>query len=102
LLRGGAYAPISYYAGSDATPLYLVPTAAEVMDWATGDLGAPSVGGSTPPTGVELDDDPEAIQRLLGFLHPHGCAPVDEAFSPPHRQQSHAPASAVHRTSAWG
>jgi hypothetical protein len=89
-LRGGAYAPISYYAGSDATPLDLVPTAAEVMEWAIGDLGTPWTGGSRPPTGVELDDGPEAIHRLLSFMHPPGYARVDKAFSPLHRQQGHA------------
>lgn len=89
LLHGGAYAPISYYAGSDSTPLHLVPTAAEVMEWATCDLGVPPGGGSRPPTGVELDDDPKAIHRLLGFMHPHGCTRIDKAFSP-HRQHGHA------------
>ena len=62
----------------------------ELARWATGDLGAPSGEGARPPTGVELDDDPRAIHRLLGFIHPDGCARVDEAFSPPHRQQGHA------------
>jgi hypothetical protein len=59
-----ANAPLSYYAGPMATPLLLVPTALEVVDWATGEFDGPA----TPPVGVELDDDAEAIHRLLGYL----------------------------------
>jgi hypothetical protein len=59
-----ANAPLSYYAGPSATPLLLVPTAPEVVDWATGEFDGPA----TPPVGVDLDDDAEAIHRLLGYL----------------------------------
>jgi hypothetical protein len=34
------------------------------VDWATGEFDGPA----TPPVGIELDDDPEAIHRLLGYL----------------------------------
>lgn len=60
--------PVRYYAGPHCAPLHLVPIAPELLEWATGDLEGPAAGHSTPPTGVELDDDPEAIQRLLGFV----------------------------------
>jgi hypothetical protein len=59
-----ANAPLSYYAGPVATPLLLVPAAPEVVDWATGEFD----GLATPPVGVDLDDDAEAIHRLLGYL----------------------------------
>ncbi|MDQ4093646.1 MAG: hypothetical protein M3143_09675 [Actinomycetota bacterium] len=105
LSHSGAYAPISYYAGSGATALHLVPHAAQVIEWATGDLGTPPSGGSRPPTGVELDDDPRAIQRLLGFIHPHGHPRKQETPSPPHRPQGHAmrrPPTAFHRAADHG
>jgi hypothetical protein len=54
----------AYYAGPAATPLQLVPTAVEVVRWAAGAIDGPAV----PPVGVELDDDPRAIQRLLAFI----------------------------------
>jgi hypothetical protein len=59
-----ANAALSYYAGPMATPLLLVPAAPEVVDWATGEVDGPA----TPPVGVDLDDDSEAIHRLLGYL----------------------------------
>ncbi len=65
LSRTGSPALLSYYAGPDADPLHLVPTAQDVLKWATGDFDGPAARHSTPPKGVELDDDPEAIQRLL-------------------------------------
>jgi hypothetical protein len=55
---------LSYYAGPMATPLLLVPAVPEVVDWATGEFDGPA----TPPVGVDLDDDAEAIHRLLGYL----------------------------------
>lgn len=64
LSHRAANAPLSYYAGPMATPLLLVPTAPEVVDWATREFDGPA----TPPVGVELDDDAEAIHRLLGCL----------------------------------
>lgn len=64
LSHRAANATLSYYAGTAATPLLLVPAAPEIVDWATGELDGPA----TPPVGVELDDDAEAIQRLLGYL----------------------------------
>ena len=59
-----ANAPLSHYAGPRATPLQLVPTVAEVVRWAVGECDGPA----TPPVGIELDDDPRAIHRLLGFV----------------------------------
>ena len=55
--------PHAYYAGPSATPLAMVPTAVEVVRWAAGAIDGPAA----PPFGVELDDDPRAIQRLLAM-----------------------------------
>ena len=55
--------PYAYYAGPCATPLAMVPTAVEVVRWAAGAIDGPAA----PPFGVELDDDPRAIQRLLAM-----------------------------------
>ncbi|MFC4941935.1 hypothetical protein [Pseudonocardia sp. GCM10023141] len=65
---------MSYYAGPQAGPLLLVPSASEVVDWALGACDGPA----TPPVGVDLDDDPRAIRRLIGCLS--------------HRAELHAPA----------
>jgi hypothetical protein len=67
--------PVSYYAGPAATPLQIVPKAAEVLDWATGKCN----GSSTAPGGVELDADLEAIHRLLEFTDSHQQTPLPEA-----------------------
>jgi hypothetical protein len=56
-----ASAALSHFADSRASALDLVPTAAEILDWATSGFD----GSSVPPTGVDLDDDPRAIRRLL-------------------------------------
>ena len=56
--------PCAYYAGPSATPLWLVPPAVEVVRWAAGAIDGPAA----PPVGVELDDDPRAIQRMLAFV----------------------------------
>ena len=85
LSHGAANAPQSYYAGPGAAPLLLVPTAPEVVDWATGK----SDGSATPPVGTELDDDPKAIHRLLGFIDKHRGWRAPEMFLPTHRQQAH-------------
>jgi hypothetical protein len=55
--------PARYLAAPGATPLELVPTAANVIDWAC----AQPAGTVEPPVGVELDDDAAAIHRLLAF-----------------------------------
>jgi hypothetical protein len=52
-----------YLAGPLARPLDLVPTPAEVLLRVTG----PGRGSRVPPLGVELDDDPVAVRRLLRF-----------------------------------
>jgi hypothetical protein len=58
-----ASGPLSFYAGPGASPLDLIPTQPQVLNWAVGELD----GNGAPPAGVDLDEDPEAIQRLLGF-----------------------------------
>lgn len=55
---------LSYYAGPAAAPVALVPPAPALLDWALGDLHGPE---ARPPA-TELDDDPEAIRRLLSFV----------------------------------
>jgi len=69
----------TFYTGPAATPLDLVPTPDDVVDWAVAD---PAVGASTPPAGIELDDDPDAIRRLLSFINPQRPVPVFDAFIP--------------------
>ena len=77
-----ANAPLAHYAGPGATPLLLVPTAPEVVVWAAGEIDGPT----TPPPGVELDDDPLAIRRLLGFIAPTHPLRAHETFRPTARQ----------------
>jgi hypothetical protein len=67
--RPGDGAPRRYYAGPSASALDLVPRAASVLDWVTGAGASRSVTIPSPPN-VELDDDPDAIKRLLGFVEP--------------------------------
>ncbi|MCO1654117.1 hypothetical protein [Pseudonocardia humida] len=55
--------PPAHYAGPGATPRCLVPEPADVVEWAVGE----PAGSASPPRGVELDDDPVAIRRLLRF-----------------------------------
>ena len=52
-----------YLAGPLARPLDLVPTPADVLCRTT----SGERGSKVPPSGVELDDDPVAIRRLLRF-----------------------------------
>jgi hypothetical protein len=69
-----------HLAGADATPLDLVPTAAEVVAW----VAAAPAGPRRPPAGVELDDDPAAITRLLAHAdldHHPALRPGDLARS---------------------
>lgn len=70
--------PLCFYAGPGASPLDLVPTPAQVLDWAADDAG----GAAAPPVGVELDDDPGAIRRLLSCIDPQRSFPVTAAFAP--------------------
>jgi hypothetical protein len=63
LITHRAGEPYAYYAGPCATPLSMVPTAVEVVRWAAGTID----GAAAPPFGIELDDDPLAIQRLLAY-----------------------------------
>lgn len=57
-------------------------TSCPSLAWATGDINGPAAGHSGRPMGVELDDDPEAIQRLLGFVTPQRRPRVQEVSSP--------------------
>lgn len=84
-------APLSYYAGPAAGPLHLVPHPAHVVEWAaTTELDGPA----TPPVGIELDDHPDAIKRLLGFIDPQRRMHPLESFAPAHGQAPDARASA--------
>lgn len=78
----GGQPPLRYYAGLHAAPLHLVPAASEVLEWATGVFDDPTAGHSAPPGGVELDDDPEAIQRLLSSIDRQRRVRAHELFSP--------------------
>jgi hypothetical protein len=78
LSHRAASAPLCFYAGPRAAPLDLVPTPPQVLDWATGD----PLGTAAPPVGVELDDEPRAIHRLLAFIDPKRSFPILGAFAP--------------------
>lgn len=78
----GAHPTFSYYAGLHAVPLHLVPAALEVLEWATGVLDGPTAGQFAPPRGVELDADPEAIQRLRSSIDRQRRVRARELFSP--------------------
>lgn len=79
-----ASGPLCFYAGPQASPLDLVPTPPQVLDWAAGDLD----GNGVPPARVDLDEDPEAIRRLLSFMPEHGGFSTIEAFVPaPHEPE---------------
>jgi hypothetical protein len=70
--------PARYLAGPGATPLQLVPTAEEVVDWAC----AQPLGSNEPPRGLGLDDDVAAIQRLLGFVDRQHPMSLYQAYLP--------------------
>ena len=70
--------PLCFHAGPGASPLDLIPTPPQVLDRAVGELD----GNGVPPAGVDLDEDPEAIQRLLGFRALCGGFSTVEAFLP--------------------
>jgi hypothetical protein len=78
IARSRLHPPARYFAGPDATPLHLVPTPADVVDWAS----AQPVGAEEPPTGVELDDDATAIHRLLAFVDRHHPISLHQAYLP--------------------
>ena len=65
---------VRYYAGPGARPADLVPAAPAVLDWAVLDR---AVAGSdatrysaSPPEGVDIDDDPRTLRRLIDFIEP--------------------------------
>jgi hypothetical protein len=70
--------PQRFYAGPAAMPLSLVPTPIEVLDWAAN----PQTGTTAPLTGIDLDDDPDAIRRLLGFVDSDHRVPIYDGFAP--------------------
>lgn len=70
--------PARYFAGPGATPLQLVPTAAEVITWAC----AQPAGSNQPPCGLELDDDVTAIHRLIGFVDRQHPMSLHQAYLP--------------------
>ena len=70
--------PLCYYAGSAAEPLALVPTPADLLDWAVAD----PAGSACPPVSVRLDDGPDAIDRLLTFVDPISRLPLWVASRP--------------------
>jgi hypothetical protein len=59
--------PVRFYAGPKAHPLHLVPTPPEVVDWACAGLTG-RWNNPGPPHGVDLEDDPAALHRLIGFV----------------------------------
>ena len=67
-----ASGPLRSYAGPAAAPSDLVPTPQQVLDWASTDVR----GAAAPPVGVELDDDPVVIRRLLDFADPQEHLPA--------------------------
>jgi hypothetical protein len=76
LSRPGA--ALAFFAGPAATPMDLAPTPANLMDW----VADGAVAAATPPAGVELDDDPVAVGRLLGFIDLDRRIPLFHAFAP--------------------
>jgi hypothetical protein len=58
--------------------LYALPEPPHLLDWATDRRD----GANTPPVGVDLDDDPAAICRLLAFIDPTRRVPLYDAFAP--------------------
>ena len=99
--RSTAHPPFSYRAGPGARPIDLVPTASQVVDW----VADRHVGSAIPPAGVELDDDPAAIQTLLGFVNPKYRMFLQEAFAdcPPRqvRERLLRTGSEAERRRAW-
>jgi hypothetical protein len=82
--------PARYFTGPDATPGQLVPTAAEVVDWAC----AQPAGSTEPPIGLELDDDVAAVHRLLRFVdrqHPMSLHRAHHPMPAPAAGEDHEP-----------
>ncbi|MCO1654654.1 hypothetical protein [Pseudonocardia humida] len=64
-------ASVRYYAGPDAVPLSLVPTAPQILDWVVRGVDAAAARHPAPaPDGVELAADPAALRRLIDFIDP--------------------------------
>lgn len=70
--------PHGFYAGPGAVASDLVPTPPQLLDWVTGTLR----GAALPPVGVEIDDDPAVIGRLLALVDQERRSPVAAAFAP--------------------
>jgi hypothetical protein len=85
-------ASVRYYAGRDTVPLSLVPTAAQVLDWAIRGLAtAPARHSSHPPGGVDLDDDPAALLRLIDFIDPPRLAHAHRVLRTPAAHRTPTP-----------
>lgn len=91
-----ASGPLRSYAGPAATASDLVPTPFQVLDWASTDARC----AAAPPVGVELDDDPVVIRRLLDFTDPQRGCPATGAFAPPPDEQRTA-ADRADRVEPW-
>jgi hypothetical protein len=69
---------LCYFASADAVPIDLVPLPPLVIEWAIGDADSSAI----PPSDIGLDDDPEAVRRLLSYLDPGHRLPAAAAFAP--------------------
>ena len=78
IARSRLHPPARYLAGPGPTPLHLVPSAQEVIDWAC----AQPAGSEEPPTGVELDDDAATIHRLFAFVDRQYPMSLHQAYLP--------------------
>ena len=58
-----------FYAGPADSALDLVPSPTDVVGWATAARDDDATGG-LPPDGVDLEDDPAALHRLIEFTRP--------------------------------
>ena len=81
-----------FYAGRTAHPLHLVPTPPAVVDWATAGPGVLTRHADSP-TGVDLEDDPAALHRLIAFLDPHRRLHAGRAVRTPRTVASLGPPS---------
>jgi hypothetical protein len=75
--------PLCYYARSVTEPPQLVPSPPELLDWA---VAEPS-GGAYPPATGQLDNNADAIERLLKFVDPVHSLPPGEASDRTHVEE---------------
>lgn len=81
LRRPRARSRARFFAGPDASPLHLVPTPPEVVDWTTTGF----TGSADPPRGIDLEDDPTALHRLIAFMDDHRRLHAARAIRTPPR-----------------